>query len=100
ALALAVTAETRARLLALGTKRVELLSAMGLDRAAFEHLSRLPISNASCVRFVSMGRLLHWKGFHLGLKAFAIAAVPQWEYWIGVQGPGAGRPFDLGRRLI
>ena len=99
ALALAVTPETRSRLLALGTKRVELLSAMGLDRTTFEHLSRLPAANASGIRFVSMGRLLHWKGFHLGLKAFAAAALPQSEYWIVGDGPERAALTDLVRRL-
>ena len=39
ALGLAVTPETRERLLAIGTRRVELFSAMGLDQASYEHLT-------------------------------------------------------------
>ena len=34
-----------------------------------------------------MGRLLHWKGFHLGLRAFAQANLPNTEYWIVGDGP-------------
>lgn len=99
ALGLAVTEETRARLLAIGTRRVELFSAMGLDRAAYESLSSMPAAPAAPLRFVSMGRLLHWKGFHLGLKAFAAAADPRSEYWIVGDGPERANLSDLVRRL-
>jgi glycosyltransferase involved in cell wall biosynthesis len=99
ALALAVTPETRARLLAIGTKRVELFSAMGLDRTSYECLSNLPAPGAGSVRFVSIGRLLHWKGFHLGLKAFAAAALPHSQYWIVGDGPERSSLADLVRRL-
>ena len=76
ALGLAVTPETRSRLLALGTRRVELFSAMGFAEAQYEQLRKMPRADAAGLRFVSIGRLLHWKGFHLGLKAFAAAALP------------------------
>ena len=99
ALGLAVTRETRARLLAIGTRRVELFSALGLDRAAFESFGRMPGAPAAPLRFISMGRLLHWKGFHLGLKAFSLAAVPQSEYWIVGKGPEHANLIDLIRRL-
>jgi glycosyltransferase involved in cell wall biosynthesis len=99
ALALAVTEETRERLLAIGTKRVELFSAMGLDRGEYESLSSRPAPAAAPIRFISMGRLLHWKGFHLGLKAFSAAAVPQAEYWIVGDGPERANLAELVRRL-
>jgi len=99
ALGLAVTQETRARLLAIGTRCVEIFSAMGLDRAAYESFSRMPTAPAAPLRFISMGRLLHWKGFHLGLKAFSLAAVPQSEYWIVGDGPEHANLSDLVRRL-
>ncbi len=99
ALALAVTPETKARLLALGTRRVELFSAMGLRRTQFEYLSNMPPARYEVLRFISVGRLLHWKGFHLGLKAFAAAALPRSEYWIVGDGPERARLTDLARRL-
>jgi len=99
ALALAVTNETKARLLAIGTRRVELFSALGLHHAAYESLSRMPVTAAPPLRFISMGRLLHWKGFHLGLKAFASAAIPQSEYWIVGDGPERANLSNLVRRL-
>jgi glycosyltransferase involved in cell wall biosynthesis len=99
ALGLAVTEETKARLLAIGTRRVELFSAMGLDQADYESLSRMPVAPARPLRFISMGRLLHWKGFHLGLKAFAAAALPESEYWIVGDGPERTNLSNLIRRL-
>ena len=99
ALALAVTEETRARLLAMGTRRVELFSAMGFDRAAYESLNRVPVASAAPLRFISIGALLHLKGFHLGLKAFAAAAIPQSEYWIVGDGPERSNLSDLVRDL-
>jgi glycosyltransferase involved in cell wall biosynthesis len=62
-------------------------------------LCRLPPSDGAALRFISMGRLLHWKGFHLGLKAFAQAAIPQSEYWIVGDGPERANLSDLVRRL-
>ena len=99
ALGLAVTEQTRARLLAMGTKRVELFSAMGLDAAAYESLSKLSDARTATLRFISMGRLIHWKGFHLGLKAFAAAAIPQSEYWIVGDGPERANLIQLAERL-
>jgi glycosyltransferase involved in cell wall biosynthesis len=99
ALTLAVTAETKARLLSLGARRVELFSAMGLDRDEYDYLSTMPAPDAAPVRFISIGRLLHWKGFHLGLKAFAAAALPRAEYWIVGDGPERAVLTALVRKL-
>lgn len=38
-------------------------------------------------RFISVGRLLHWKGFHFGLEAFAKAAIPKAEFVVVGSGP-------------
>jgi glycosyltransferase involved in cell wall biosynthesis len=99
AVALAVTPETGARLEALGTKRVELFSAMGFSRAQYEELNNVPAAKGTTMRFLSMGRLLQWKGFHLGLKAFAAAALPAAEYWIVGDGPERASLRQLARRL-
>jgi glycosyltransferase involved in cell wall biosynthesis len=99
ALGLAVTPETRARMLALGTKHVELFSAMGFDRVSYDYLANLPSPSSVPLRFISIGRLLHWKGFHLGLKAFAAAAIPHSEYWIVGDGPEASNLANLVRTL-
>ena len=99
ALGLAVTEETKDRLVALGTRRVELFSAMGFDLASYQQLCRLPPADDTAIRFVSIGRLLHWKGFHLGLKAFAAAALPRSQYWIVGEGPERDSLVRLARAL-
>ena len=48
------------------------------------------------MRFVSIGDLLHWKGFHLGLRAFAAADLPNAEYWLIGDGPERARLEGLG----
>jgi len=78
---------------------VELFSAMGFNRAAYDALSRMPATGDAVLRFISIGHLLHLKGFHLGLKAFAAAAIPRSEYWIVGDGPERANLFGLVRRL-
>jgi glycosyltransferase involved in cell wall biosynthesis len=46
------------------------------------------IAEVTCIRFISVGRLLHWKGFHLGLRAFAQASLPSDAEYI-IVGTGA-----------
>jgi glycosyltransferase involved in cell wall biosynthesis len=99
AVSLAVTEETKVRLLAIGSTRVQLFSAMGMSRAAYDTLSAIRPVHRGPLRFISMGRLLDWKGFHLGLKAFAAAAVPDAEYWIVGDGPERASLLDLASRL-
>lgn len=54
----------------------------------------------SQLRFISMGRLLHWKGFHLGLRAFAQANLPDdAEYWLLGDGPERERLQALAEKL-
>jgi glycosyltransferase involved in cell wall biosynthesis len=77
--------------MALGTRRVELFSAMGFQRTQFDSLARLPDPPHEPFRFVSIGRLLHWKGFQFGLRAFAAAALDAAEYWIVGAGPERAR---------
>jgi glycosyltransferase involved in cell wall biosynthesis len=72
---------------------------MGIDRSAYESFCRMPAATGTAVRFISIGRLLHWKGFHLGLKAFAAAAIPQAEYWIVGDGPERAKLSALVQNL-
>jgi glycosyltransferase involved in cell wall biosynthesis len=48
-----------------------------------------------------VGNLLHWKGFSLGLQAFARFQMyhPRSEYWIVGTGPERGRLDQLARKL-
>lgn len=99
ALALATTEETAARLRRLGAADVRLFSQLGASEAELERIGRCAASDGGTVRFLSIGRLLHWKGFHLGLCAFARAGIPNSEYWIVGDGPERGRLGALARRL-
>jgi glycosyltransferase involved in cell wall biosynthesis len=71
ALILATSNETATRLRDLGAREVELYSEVGLVAADVRRLNGLPFCDQSPYRLVSVGRLLHWKGIHLGLEAFA-----------------------------
>ncbi len=85
--ALATTAETRDRLVHLGARHVEYLGNAALNQKEVARFGELPAPSDHPVRFVSIGRLLHWKGFNLGLDAFAQAQIPDAEYWMIGDGP-------------
>jgi glycosyltransferase involved in cell wall biosynthesis len=93
AIAMATTRETAARLRALGAKRVELLSESGLPASEIIRLGARALTPESkpVIRFASVGQLLHLKGFHLGLRAFAEAGIPRAEYWVIGGGPERAR---------
>jgi glycosyltransferase involved in cell wall biosynthesis len=101
AVALATTDETRNRLKRLGCQTISVLSQVGVTeneiRSCVE-LSKQPCRN---FRVVSVGRFLHWKGFELGLRGFALfrAHVPASEYWLIGDGPEKGRLEALARKL-
>ncbi len=98
-LALATTPETAARLKRLGARYVEVMSEAALPPREMEALSRMPPPPSEPVRFLSVGRLLHWKGFHLGLEAFARSGLKNAEYWIVGEGPERRRLEALARSL-
>ena len=100
-LALATTEETAARLRVLGASTVEVLSHVALSIADIERLANVPERTCGPLRLVSIGRLLHWKGIHLGLEAFARLRVtlPDAEYWIVGVGPERERLQRLADRL-
>ncbi len=98
-LALASTPETVARLKRLGVERVATMPQLALPPEETEVLSNIPPPPAGPVRFLSIGRLLHWKGFHLGLEAFARSEIEDAEYWIVGEGPERRSLEHLARRL-
>ena len=85
--AIAATEDTAKRLYALKANNVQTISESGLLSDEIQRLNALEPASNGDIRFISMGRLLHWKGFHLGLRAFAQAALPHAEYWILGEGP-------------
>lgn len=67
---------------------MEVYSQLGLSTSEIATLNLKSNNHERATRFVSIGRLLHWKGFHLGLQAFAQANLPEdTEYWIIGDGP-------------
>ncbi|MBW4538715.1 MAG: glycosyltransferase [Myxacorys chilensis ATA2-1-KO14] len=100
ALAYAVTDDTAKRLKWLGVTQLEICPAIALIQNEIEHLSQCtPVSSSTKCRFISIGRLLHWKGFHLGLRAFAKANLPEAEYWVVGDGPELKRLQTLVQEL-
>lgn len=100
AIANATTADTAAALKQLGATRVQIVSQVGLSEAELINLSRFNLNTDQPLRFVSIGRLLHWKGFHLGLRAFARANLPvNAEYWLIGEGAEQSRLQQLADRL-
>ncbi|MBD1928903.1 glycosyltransferase family 4 protein [Trichocoleus sp. FACHB-90] len=81
---LATTHETAERLRSLGVKNVQIASQVGLSKEEINTLAQYDLPDGSPVRFISVGRLIHWKGVDLGIRAFAIALnhIPEAEYWI------------------
>lgn len=87
----ATTDDTAKRLYRLGANQVKVSPAIGLFPEQIHQLSQYPLPDNTPIRFVSIGRLLHWKGFHLGLKAFAQADLKDAEFWIIGDGPELAR---------
>lgn len=95
----ATTKDTAKRLCKLGAKQVQVLSESGLSAEDIAHLAKYELPNEATIRFISIGRLLHWKGFHLSLRAFARANLPNTEYWIVGEGAELERLQTLAQDL-
>jgi glycosyltransferase involved in cell wall biosynthesis len=95
----ATTKDTAQRLAKLGAQAIEIVPESGLAETEIEHLAKYPMPEELPVRFISMGRLLHWKGFHLGLHAFALANLPNAEYWVLGDGVEAEPLATLAEKL-
>lgn len=98
-LAQATTEETAKRLFRLGATNVRVFSETGLSQPELVRLEQCPIPEKSPIRFISMGRLLHWKGYHLAVRAFAQANLPDVEYWLLGDGPERERLQAMAEQL-
>jgi len=78
-IARATTLETESRLRLLGAQKVEVVSQLGLSEDEINQLTSVSLEqvHSSPLRLISIGRLLHWKGFHLAIRAFAQANLPE-----------------------
>jgi glycosyltransferase involved in cell wall biosynthesis len=94
----ATTEDTAIRIRQMGAKQVDVFPESSLTKEEIVRLMQCS-GDRTAVRFISMGRLLHWKGFHLGLRAFAQAAIPDAEYWVLGNGPDRQRLEDLAVEL-
>jgi glycosyltransferase involved in cell wall biosynthesis len=99
-IALAKTPETATRVRMLGANRVQLFPESGITRDELVQLN-LPIRTRAPFRLVSIGNLLHLKGFHLGLNAFARFQhkFPASEYWLIGDGPERRTLMQLAQEL-
>jgi glycosyltransferase involved in cell wall biosynthesis len=100
-LAIATTEETAGRLRRLGATKVIVHPQFGMTEEETCYFANLPSRQMEPFRLISMGRNLHWKGFHLSLRAFAKFRVsyPDAEYWITGRGPESDNLKALARDL-
>ncbi len=98
-LVLATSEQSRQRLDRLGPRQLSVYPAIGLLEDEINRLASAESRGGTPVRFLSIGRVLHWKGFHLGLRAFAQARLPDAEFWIIGNGPELERLKDLAEDL-
>ena len=98
---LATTEETALRLRELGCRKVMVLSQVCMPSEVIARLDAFPVRQSGPFRLVSIGNLLHWKGFELGLRAFARFQLwaPAAEYWIIGDGPERKDLAKLAERL-
>ena len=83
----ATTDDTAKRLYRMGATAVQIVPEVGLLDEEIAELNQVELPASQPLRFISMGRLLHWNGFHLGVQAFAKANLPDAEYWLVGDGP-------------
>jgi len=101
AIALAATEETATKLRNLGCRRVVVHPQFGMTKDERLLFAQLGTLREKPFRLISMGRLLPWKGFHLGLLAFAKLQKihPDSEYWIVNDGIEMGYLKALTQKL-
>lgn len=96
---LATTRESATYMQKLGCSQTRRLVAVALSQPDIESLPHLPPPDSSAIRFISIGRLLGWKGFQFGIEAFAAADIADSEYWIVGAGPAEKKLKALAERL-
>lgn len=102
ALALGTTRETEARLMRIGCRNTAVMPAVALPATELEMLGKIRVPDLDRpFRIFTVGRLLHWKGHELALRAFAKfhERVPASEYWIIGEGRDRRRLERLCREL-
>lgn len=94
-IALANSQEAAERIADLGADRIRIFGESGVDSWVLDYAESNPEPERGRLCFASMTRLLHWKGVHLGLEAFARLNEPGSVYWVVGKGPEEERLRDL-----
>jgi glycosyltransferase involved in cell wall biosynthesis len=99
--AVATTEQTACRLRRLGCTNVSVLCGIGIPDQDLNELKAFPFRDAKPFRVLSVGRLLHWKGFQFALRAFGRfhAKFPEAEYWLVGEGPERRKLEQIARRM-
>ena len=89
AVVLTTTHQTREFVERLGCRHAQILLEAGISAGERRWLRDFGVERSGPFRLLSLGTLIHWKGFDLGLRAFAEfhRGHPESEYWIA----GGGR---------
>jgi glycosyltransferase involved in cell wall biosynthesis len=96
----ATTEDTARQLRKMGATYIEVVGESGLSHLEIDDLAGASQPTHTPIRLISMARLLHWKGLHLSIEAFAHKSLPQdTEYWILGEGPERTRLQSLAQRL-
>jgi len=95
--AIACSKETAHRMSRLGVRQLITMSCIGTTNTGCPQIV-LAAANDK-VRFISVGRLLHWKGFHFGLEAYAKAGITNSEFVIVGDGPELNKLKSLATKL-
>jgi glycosyltransferase involved in cell wall biosynthesis len=96
----ATTEDTAKQLRTMGATHIEVMGESGLPDLEINDLASTPALSYTPIRLISIARLLHWKGLHLSIKAFAHQSLPQdIEYWILGEGPERTRLESLTQNL-
>jgi glycosyltransferase involved in cell wall biosynthesis len=93
-IAIGTTRESAQALRNMGVRQVEQVPQVAVSDADLDRYGRMDLPPAgSPFRALCMGRLIHWKGFHLATRAFALFAKthPDAELWIASYGHGPFR---------
>jgi glycosyltransferase involved in cell wall biosynthesis len=98
---LAVSSATAREVKPRNQHKITLFSQVGFDSSEFYELDNSRSCGSRPFTLLSVGRLLHWKGFSLAIKAFAIfhEAFPNSQHWIVGDGPEKAKLAELSTSL-
>lgn len=98
---LATTRETAQATRQLNGQAAHIMPVVALNDSELSEFGAIPLSGNQQPHFVSIGRLLDWKGFHLGLQAFAQIAeeLPAAQYTIIGDGSDRARLETLAQEI-